>query len=154
MPLAADLLQKLARKYVWWKKPEEAAAHPERIVAQVMNIGGYDDVQSLVHRVGLPYLREVLARAEAGQFDARSWTYWHYRLGLSDLGQVPALPQEIGVMPELAPCLDVDSGSAASLAKAEVCCESGIRSVRWYRRRTKTRSPQLSCFRFLQRSSA
>ena len=93
MPLDTDLLQRFARKYVWWKKPEEAIAHPDRIVAQVMNIGDYDDVQSLVHQADLPYLREVLMHAEAGQFDARSWTYWHYRLGLSDPGEVPALPQ-------------------------------------------------------------
>ena len=93
MAMDAELLQTLARKYVWWKRPEEAAAHPERIVAQVMNIGDYDDVQSLVHRAGLPYLREVLLHAEAGQFDARSWTYWHYRLGLSEPGEVPRLPE-------------------------------------------------------------
>ena len=93
MPLDADLLQRFARKYVWWKTPEEAVAQPDRIVAQVMNIGDYDDVQSLVHQVGLSYLREVLIHAEVGQFDARSWTYWHYRLGLSDPGQVPELPQ-------------------------------------------------------------
>lgn len=92
MPLDAELLQSFARKYVWWKKPEEALAYPMRVVAQVMNIGDYDDVQALVHQAGLPYLREVLSRAEAGQFDARSWTYWHYRLDLSDPGQVPPLP--------------------------------------------------------------
>jgi hypothetical protein len=82
-----------ARKYIWWKTPEEAVAQPERIVAQVMDLGDYDDVQSLVHEAGTAYLREVLRRAEAGQFNARSWTYWHYRLGLSDPGQVPALPE-------------------------------------------------------------
>lgn len=93
MPLDSELLKKLARKYIWWKTPEEALARPERIVAQVMNIGDYDDVQALVHSAGVAYLREVLAHAEAGQFDARSWTYWHYRLGVSDPGKVPALPE-------------------------------------------------------------
>jgi hypothetical protein len=93
MPLNDELLQRLARRYVWWKKPEEALAQPDRIVAQVMSIGDYDDVQSLVHQAGLPYLREVLSKAEAGQFDARSWTYWHYRLDLSSPGQVPPLPE-------------------------------------------------------------
>jgi hypothetical protein len=87
------LLMTFARKYIWWKTPEEAVAQPERIVAQVMDLGDYDDVQSLVHEAGTAYLREVLRRAEAGQFNARSWTYWHYRLGLSDPGKVPALPE-------------------------------------------------------------
>lgn len=93
MPIETDLLRKLARKYIWWKAPEEAIARPERIVAQVMNIGDYDDVQSLVHAADVAYLREVLTHAEAGQFNARSWTYWHYRLGLSDPGKVPTLPE-------------------------------------------------------------
>lgn len=93
MPLDVELLERFARKYVWWKTPEEAVALPERIVAQVMNIGDYDDVQSLVHGVDTAYLCQVLKHAEAGQFDARSWTYWHYRLGLSDPGEVPALPE-------------------------------------------------------------
>ncbi len=93
MPIDRDLIEKLARKYIWWKTTEEALAQPQRIVAQVMNIGDYDDVQALVHGVDSAYLRQVLTHAEAGQFDARSWTYWHYRLGLSDPGKVPALPE-------------------------------------------------------------
>jgi len=65
---------------------------PERVIAQVMDIGDYADVQSLASQIGDDVLREVLAHAQAGQFNARSWTYWHYRLGLSDVDQVPALP--------------------------------------------------------------
>jgi hypothetical protein len=93
MPLDTNLLEKLARKYIWWKTPAEAVERPERIVAQVMNIGDYDDVQSLVHAADVAYLREVLTHAEVGQFNARSWTYWHYRLGLSDPDTVPFLPK-------------------------------------------------------------
>jgi len=65
---------------------------PERVVAQVMNIGDYADVQLLVSEVGDEALREVLTHAEAGQFNERSWAYWHYRLGLAAVDQVPALP--------------------------------------------------------------
>lgn len=65
---------------------------PERVIAQVMNIGDYADVQSLVSQVGDEVLREVLTHAEAGQFNERSWAYWHYRLGLSSVDNVPALP--------------------------------------------------------------
>jgi len=42
--------------------------------------------------VGDNGLREVIAHAEIGQFDARSWAYWHYRLGLAKPGDVPPLP--------------------------------------------------------------
>lgn len=87
-----ELLKKLAGKYIWWKTPDESIAMPERVVAQVMNIGDYDDIQALAHQVGDDHLRAVLALAESGQFSIRSWTYWHYRLGLAAPGQVPPLP--------------------------------------------------------------
>jgi prophage DNA circulation protein len=82
-----------ASKYIWWKTPQEAAQWPERVIAQVMNIGDYSDVQTLIAQVGEDVLRKVLVHAQAGQFSARSWTYWHYRLGLCEVDQIPALPQ-------------------------------------------------------------
>lgn len=87
-----EALKPFARKYVWWKTPDEAVAMPERVIAQVMDIGDYADVQRLVTQVGDDVLRQVLSRAEAGQFSARSWAYWHYRLGVADVDRVPALP--------------------------------------------------------------
>lgn len=87
-----ELLKPLARKYIWWKTPEEAVAMPARVIAQVMNIGDYADVQALVAIVGDEALCHVLRHAEAGQFNERSWAYWHYRLGLASVDQVPALP--------------------------------------------------------------
>lgn len=87
-----EALKMLARKYVWWKTPDEAVAMPERVIAQVMNIGDYADVQALAVTVGDAVLRDVLSHAEAGQFNARSWAYWHYRLGLATVDRVPALP--------------------------------------------------------------
>jgi hypothetical protein len=88
----SDVLKPMASKYIWWKTPEEALAMPERVIAQVMNIGDYDDVLALEAVVSEADLAQVLAHAQAGQFSARSWTFWHYRLGLSEVGQVPALP--------------------------------------------------------------
>jgi len=49
---------------------------PERVVAQVMNIGDYADVQEIANRTGDDYLRDILRHAEIDQFSARSWTYW------------------------------------------------------------------------------
>lgn len=88
-----ETLRRLAAKYIWWKTPEAAIRQPERVAAQVMELGDYDDVQLLSARLGDDYLREVLAQAEAGWFSARSWAYWHYRLGVSRPGQLPAMPQ-------------------------------------------------------------
>lgn len=85
-------LKHLAEKYIWWKTPDETLAQPERLFAQVMNIGDYDDVLSLIDNVGEKALRDVLTHAEIGQFSERSWAYWHYRLGLALPEQIPPMP--------------------------------------------------------------
>jgi hypothetical protein len=91
--ISRETLKPFAGKYIWWKTPDEALTLPERVIAQVMNIGDYSDVQSLAAQVGDEVLREVLTHAEAGQFNERSWAYWHYRLELSSSeDHVPALP--------------------------------------------------------------
>ena len=90
---ALELLRELAKSYVWWKSPEEALKHPELIVSQVMNIGDYSDVQKMDSLINKEYLRQVILQADAGQFDKRSWHYWHYRLGLAAPGNVPPLPE-------------------------------------------------------------
>ncbi len=87
-----ELLEHLVTRYVWWKTPEEALTMPRRVIVQVMNIGDYADVQALARDAGDEVLRDALRHAEAGQFSARSWAYWHYRLGLAEPGSVPALP--------------------------------------------------------------
>jgi hypothetical protein len=86
------VLKHLAAKYIWWKTPDETLVQPERLFAQVMNIGDYDDVLLLIDNVGEKALRDVLAHAEIGQFNERSWAYWHYRLGLALPEQLPPMP--------------------------------------------------------------
>lgn len=87
-----ECLKPYARKYIWWKTPEDAVTMPQRVIAQVMNLGDIDDVFALAKLVGDDALREVLQHAEPGQFNDRSWTYWHYRLDLAEVDQVPPLP--------------------------------------------------------------
>ena len=92
--LRAATLKPYCTKYIWWKSPEEALKLPQRVIAQVMDIGTFDDVQSLAEILGDVALREVLQQAEAGQFSERAWHYWHYRLGLADAASPPPdLPQ-------------------------------------------------------------
>ena len=85
-----------ARRYIWWQSPEEAMRHPRRVIAQVMNLGGRDDVEDLIELVGADVLRDVLAHSEAGWFEygpqprAERWVEWHRRLGL---GEAPPLPR-------------------------------------------------------------
>jgi hypothetical protein len=78
-----------AARYIWWKSPADAVRYPAQVIAQVMNIGDYDDVLALTNLVGEAGLRDVLAHAEIGQYNARSWAYWHYRLGLTMPDQLP-----------------------------------------------------------------
>jgi hypothetical protein len=87
------LLSLWASRYIWWKKPAEALQYPERIIAQVMDIGDYDDVQDMLRAFGETVPQHILRHAEAGMFSPRSWAYWHYRLRLAESGQVPPLPQ-------------------------------------------------------------
>ncbi len=88
----SSLLSKLATDYIWWKTPAEAMEFPERVVAQVMNTGTFEDASRMAQALGDDCLRAVLQRAEAGQFNGRSWHYWHYRLGLAESGSVPPMP--------------------------------------------------------------
>lgn len=87
-----ETLELLVRRYIWWKPPDEAVREPRRVIAQVMNLGDWDDVESMRQRLGDAALRDALTHAEAGQFNSRSWTWWHYRLGLAGMDQVPPLP--------------------------------------------------------------
>lgn len=86
------LLKEMARRYIWWMTPEDAIEFPARIVAQVMNIGVFRDASRMADALGDDCLRTVLQHAEAGQFNERSWHYWHYRLGLAKVDEVPPLP--------------------------------------------------------------
>jgi hypothetical protein len=58
-----------------------------------MDIGDYDDVLRLADDMGDAYLRSVIAMAEPGQLNARTWNCWHHRLGLVKRGKVPPTPR-------------------------------------------------------------
>ena len=90
---AGRLLRELARKYVWWLAPAEVGMRPDLIVTQTMDIGDYADQRRIETALGRGPLAQALRGAAAGRFSARSWTYWHYRLGLAKPGGVPAMPR-------------------------------------------------------------
>ncbi len=92
---ALTCLRTQAARYVWWKTPDEAMEFPDRVAAQVMNLGTFEDLTEMIEATGEDYLRGVLERAEAGQLDARSWHYWHYRLGVAEYGKRPVPPMPV-----------------------------------------------------------
>jgi hypothetical protein len=86
-------LTTMARRYLWWQKAQAAVLPRRRILAQVMNIGDYDDVLHMLDLLGEAPFRDALVNAQAGWFNPRSWSYWHLRLGLREPGEAsPPLP--------------------------------------------------------------
>jgi len=90
------LFMALARKYVWWKQPDEAMKNQRRVIAQVMNIGDFDDVRAALSAFGQEPFEDALAHAEAGWFSPKSWAYWHYRFRSVAPGhEVPPMPVRV-----------------------------------------------------------
>ena len=83
----------MARKYVWWLTPVEVGARPNLAITQTMEIGDFKDHRRLEASLGFDRLAQALRAAEPGRFSARSWAYWHYRLGLANPGRVPPMPR-------------------------------------------------------------
>ncbi len=92
-PLQLRALEPLARRYVWWKTPSESLANPHRLLAQVMNIGAWQDVEQLREVVDDDILRDVLRTAQPGEFNRRSWNFWHLCLEMPYGPNRPPLPQ-------------------------------------------------------------
>lgn len=88
-PAASEELVSLARRLFWWKEPEEALGCPGRLLAQVMVWGTWEDVAVARRHWSDHEFRAVLKAPPPGLFDARSWAYWHYKLGMS---AVPPMP--------------------------------------------------------------
>jgi hypothetical protein len=85
-------LMYFARKYIWWQTPESAVTSPHRIIAQVMNLGTFEDAQALLREVGEAEFKRALLEARPGEFSERSWHYWHLVLGVTQLDTIPPLP--------------------------------------------------------------
>ncbi len=49
---AQHLLEPLALKYIWWEPPSEALRFPQRVIAQVMDLGTHEDSLVLTDLVG------------------------------------------------------------------------------------------------------
>jgi hypothetical protein len=80
----------LAERYVWWSSAERTLqSKMPRLVAQVMEMGTWEDAHHLLRIVGRDAFVAVLRSPPPGTFSLRSWSFWHRRLGL---GKPPALP--------------------------------------------------------------
>jgi len=86
------LMHRMAQRYIWWQPPEVSVRDPRRVIAQVMDVGTLEDIQSLAEAVGRNTLFGVLKFARPGWFRPRSWAFWHTVLGPSTAGRIPPIP--------------------------------------------------------------
>ena len=83
-------LDQLAKKYVWWKPPDWAYQHADVLLANIMNLGDWDDIQCLRQQVGDDALKDLIKHPPVGYFNYRSWDYWHAKF---DISPIPPLPK-------------------------------------------------------------
>jgi hypothetical protein len=88
-----DLLRPLAAQLIWWQPADVSLPNPDRVIAQVLDLGTFEAGQRLRQVLGDQRLARVLQRAEAGWFSPRSWNHWQQMLGLARSGAVPPLPR-------------------------------------------------------------
>jgi len=83
-------LEQLAKRYVWWESPQWAYEHPTIFLANIMNLGTWEDTQLVRKLLGDEVLKQVLQEAPSGYFNYRAWDYWHSKFGIKN---IPPLPQ-------------------------------------------------------------
>jgi hypothetical protein len=89
IPQTPQLLD-IAARVIWFEPPEQALAEPVRFLAYAMTYAHHDDMREIRRVVSDDDIREALDRAPPGIIDARSWAYWH-----SKMGRFPAPPQPV-----------------------------------------------------------
>jgi len=86
------LIAELARKYIWWEPVGDSPPAPERIIAQAMDIGGYDDIRRMETTLGFERLADVMLHAAPGWISPRSWSFWRGRLARETDRAIPEHP--------------------------------------------------------------
>ena len=92
-PPANALLAEFDSKYMWWRPVGGGAHAPERVIAQVMNLGTYDDIRRLERQFSPGQLGEIMRHAAAGWFTPRSWEFWRGRLSVKGIEVNDAPPR-------------------------------------------------------------
>jgi hypothetical protein len=82
-------LEGIAREVVWWETPEVTLADQNEFLGNVMARGVWDAVQRVVDIYGEEAFRDALRHSKPGVIDAASWHYWHHRLGIEPVPELP-----------------------------------------------------------------
>jgi pyoverdine/dityrosine biosynthesis protein Dit1 len=81
--LTAEMCR-VVQRCVWFEPPEEAIKDIPRLVAYILTHGMPEDTQVLRKQLSDDDLKQVLDKAPAGIYDARSWAYWNLVIGRYD----------------------------------------------------------------------
>jgi hypothetical protein len=73
----------LGRRYMWWQPVDGGRHSYERIIAQAMNLGTFDDIRRLEDIIGPARLADVMLQAAPVWISDRSWEFWRCRLSLA-----------------------------------------------------------------------
>jgi hypothetical protein len=87
-----EVLGSLAPRYVWWLLEGSNEDRTDRTLAQIMNLGTYQDIRAIEAVFSNKELIAVMARAQPGWFSDRSWEFWRGRLSTSADDAIPAKP--------------------------------------------------------------
>lgn len=88
----ADFISEMERKYFWWEPVGRTRRSEDRILAQAMDLAGFDDIRRLETIVGAERLAEMMLQAQAGWLSERSWELWRGRLSLATGRKLPDEP--------------------------------------------------------------
>jgi hypothetical protein len=83
------VIDRLGRKYLWWQPVDGQPFAEDRVIAQIMNLGTYDDILLLERAVDRTRLVEIMRHAEPGWFNDRSWEFWRGRLSFATGALIP-----------------------------------------------------------------
>jgi hypothetical protein len=89
MPIRDSQLRDIAREVVWWEAPEVTLSDQDEFLGHVMAKGSWDNLQLIETSYGEPALRVALRNSKPGVIDAASWHYWHNRLGIEPVPEMP-----------------------------------------------------------------
>jgi len=82
-------IEDLARRYLWWQAIAAEGHSSNRMLAQIMRFGTYDDIRKMESIVHPDVLAEVMRASAPGWFDDRSWSFWRGRLSLWGASAIP-----------------------------------------------------------------
>lgn len=81
-------IERMAQRYLWWKAVAAEGHSTDRMVAQIMRFGSYDDIRRLEALLEPEDLAAVMMGSAPGWFDDRSWDFWRGRLSLSGISDI------------------------------------------------------------------